>query len=226
MVSQLPPGCFPGGLGQGPRAPGDGSGSGPTAAASLFGSRGLLLAVFGIPGNPGFGGDLLARGDLRCCCCRRRRVTEAGTGGSSSSAKGSELDPGCPLDTSEARMVESRLFLRGALGLSSPGDEGRSQGERTGSGDPPAEPPSWHEGTSTSSPECQLGAAPSGVLCFRTLVRDVRLVTEENLSSSEELNSGSCQNKAQRSASKKVTASGALGPAPSPTGHIPEVQPP
>lgn len=200
LLSQLPPGCFPGGLGQGRRAPGDGSGSGPTAAASLFRSRGLLLAVFGIPGNPGFGGDLLARGDLRCCCCRCR-VTEAGTGGSSSSAKGSELDPSCPLDTSEARMVESRLFLRGALGLSSPGDEGRSQGECTGSGDPPAEPPSWREGTSPSSSECQLGAAPSGVLCFRTLVRDVRLVTEEKPSSSEELNSGSCQNKAQRSAS-------------------------
>ena len=201
LLSRLSPGCFPGGLGQGPRAPGDGSGTGPTAAASLFRSRGLLLAAFGIPGNPKFGGDLLARGDLPCCCCCRRRVTEAGTGGSSSKAKGSELDPSCPLGTSEARMVESRLFLRGTLGLSPPGDEGRSQGARTGSGDPSAEPPSWREETSPSSSECQLGAAPSGVLCFRSLVRDVRLVTGERLSSSEELNPGTCQNKAQRSAS-------------------------
>ena len=176
----------------------------PTTAASLFRSRGLLLVVSGIPGNPKFGGDLLAGGDLPCCCCW---VTEAGTGGSSSKAKGSELDPSCLLDTSEASMVESRLFLKEAMRLTPPGDDRRSQEDRAGRGDLPAGPLSWWLGTSPCNPECQLRAAPAGVLCFRAHLRDDRLVTEEKLSSSGELNPEACQNKTQRSVSQKVSHS-------------------
>lgn len=116
---------------------GTGLGSGLTTAASFFRSRYLRPAVFGIPGNPLFPVQL--RGDSPCCafcCCGRCRrlrwVTSAGAGGSSPGAQGSASDSGCTLDSSEAQMVESRLFRTG---------DGRPREERAGSGDPSAGPP-------------------------------------------------------------------------------------
>lgn len=228
LLSQLSPGCLPAGGWGGWRWAGTpssggwaGVGSGPTTAASLFRSRGLFLVVSGIPGNLKFGGDLFAGGDLPCRCCW---VTEAGTGGSSSKSKGSELDPSCSLDTSEASMVESRLFLKEAMRLTPPGDDRRSQEERAGRGDPPAGPPSRWLGTSPCNPECWLRAASAGVLCFRAHLRDDRLVTKERFSSSGELNPEACQNNTQRSESQKVGHSrGSLGLGTKPLGNLPEV---
>ena len=151
----------------------------------------------------------------RCCCW----VTEAGTGGSSSKSKGSELDPSCSLDTSEASVVESRPFLKEAMRLTPPGDDRRSQEERAGRGDPPAGPLSRRLGASPCNPECPLRAASAGVLCFRAHLRDGRLVPKERLSSSGELSPEACQNNTQRSAPQKVGHSGgASGWAPSPRG--------
>lgn len=98
-------------------------------------------------------------------------------------------------------MVESRLFLTGAVGPSPARGDGRPCEEGAGSGDAPAGPASCGEGTSPSSPERQLTAAPSGVLCFRSLLGPGWLVPEPRASSSGELHPGNCQSKAERSAS-------------------------
>lgn len=81
------------------------------------------------------------------------------------------MGPGCPLAALEAQMLESCGVWRAAVELSPAWGVGGSQERCAGSGDPGSGPSAGWEGTGPAGLLRRLGEAPSGVLCFRTLLK-------------------------------------------------------